>query len=95
MIAQMVQHRTATAVVGGAFMLLNGSAAVGLFCYGFSVFTLSDRQVVASPLFHAAEIALALIVHTFHVLMGSVYVHVPVRCAVRACGMFVIACARR
>lgn len=69
----MVQHRTATAVVGGAFMLLNGSAAVGLFCYGFSVFTLSDRQVVASPLFHAAEIALALIVHTFHVLMGSVF----------------------
>jgi hypothetical protein len=84
----MVQHRTATAVVGGAFMLLNGSAAVGLFCYGFSVFTLSDRQVVASPLFHAAEIALALIVHTFHVLMGSVYVHVPRG----VCGVFVIAC---
>jgi hypothetical protein len=75
----MVQHRTGTAVVGGAFMLLNGSAAVGLFCYGFSVFTLSDRQVVSYPLFHAAEIALALIVHTFHVLMGSVYV------LVRAC----------
>ncbi len=94
MIAQMVQHRTATAVVGGAFMLLNGSAAVGLFCYGFSVFTLSDRQVVASPLFHAAEIALALIVHTFHVLMGSVYVHVP-RAVCGACSVFVIACARR
>jgi hypothetical protein len=73
----MVQHRTATAVVGGAFTLLNGSAAVGLFCYGFSVFTLSDRQMVASPLFHATEVALALIVHTFHVLMGTVYAPQP------------------
>ena len=76
-------------MVGGAFMLLNGSAAVGLFCYGFSVFTLSDRQGVASPLFHAAEIAPALIVHTFPVLMGSAYVHVP-RAACGACG----ACVR-
>lgn len=69
----MVQHRTGMAVVGGAFTLLNGSAALGVFLYGFSVFVLSDRQVVSSPLFHACEIALALVLHTFHVLMGTVY----------------------
>lgn len=75
----MVQHRTGLAVVGGAFTLLNASAAVGLLLYGFSVFVLSDRQLVDAPLFLAGEIAAALVLHVFHVLLGSVYVCSPCR----------------
>jgi len=73
----MVQHRTALSLASGTFTLINGLAVLGLFGYGFSLYILADRQMVASPLFHAAEIALTLLTHTFSVLMGTVCVHMP------------------
>jgi len=69
----MVQHRTALSLASGTFTLINGLAVLGLFGYGFSLYILADRQMVASPLFHAAEIALTLLTHTFSVLMGTVF----------------------
>jgi len=53
-------------------ILLNAMSVIGLIFYGLSVFTFSNRAIVASPMLVMTELVVSLVVQVFCTLLGTV-----------------------